>query len=1388
MDKRMFANVGIPGASQAMRRRAPLLMAGILTVMAPAAGAQIQFEDASAEAGLSYAGESYGASVGYANTDSLPDFFVNRHRNPAALLINLGDGSFENRGFEIDAWQATPRSDQHGGTFADFDNDGDSDLMVSAGANYATQFLVNNGQYYSDKVTEYTFDRVQWGARLPVWFDFTNDGRLDFGMAVQGAALQMFERTDTDFDRVNFRAEHECDNNDYSLLADINFDGVPDLVCVSQFVMPQRIYDYASGYPFLDISAYSASFANVLDTVVADFDNDLVPEFFGPRGRIRISGAELTGAQSAEAHLIDQNGSSTTVTFRSTGDVRFEIHWNARNANRVRIGAADIPAPTPPDGEPIAVTVSPADPNSHGMPSFDPAVDDGIYIGFDPATSVWTMVHASGDRPDNSYTYTYIDSTAALDNLDVSGLLALDQARQPLLLKYDSAQGRFTDQVVGTGLEGEIKCASAVAADFDNDMDQDLYLVCRNAVSNAANILYVNDGTGHFTPLAGAGGAAGPTGFGVGLGENVVTTDYDLDGFVDLLVLNGLKLFPEEPYGAGGPEKLFRNLGNGNRWIEIDLEGVLSNRDGIGATVTVTAGGVTQRREQNGGYHRWAQNDKRLHFGLAANTTANVEVRWPSGTIDNYTAVPANRIYRLREGGNAPITVTPPGDVPPSVCERTAGAPTIDSANDFEIFIWQDACGTPFKVRVAAASGPPELFSGHVRSDAPFESVTGVQLEATDILTLDSAQMELTYGLTVGGGSVDGFNMQPADNASVCFGIESNRPTALVGPDRIRVNLPVNLRTLETCTIVNPIITIANTSALESNSAGVMTFELSLDFAVPYEVSVKYATFDGTATAGADYEPASGTVVFAPNTSTARIDIPIVDDDEVEFAENFGVTLFDPSGAVLGNDSAIGTIDDDDPGACGAPTFDPATDRGLYVWQDCGSAEWFVRAVGGGVNRTYRGRVQSDAPFATVVPFNIEGSDVLDFTTDPARIEYAMEVGNSGQDGFQFEIAGTAACLELDSPDVKVFVGAQRNPLTPPFDLVSLGSCYPATANLVTVLSLASGDPKPREGSTVVLNVNVFNDGSDADGAVTVDIPLPAGLVYESHSATQGSYDPATGAWSIGTLNGGADATLSLSAAVAAGQAGRKIGVAIGAATGAQPDPTPSGDVLSLTLSVPPRRVPVEDDDGSGGSGNKPVVEFANRVRSIVENFVELRWLGGRDESARAPEPAPPGGAAGGPGLQGPAEPLSMRRANGRAPGDPGRTMPVLRRTDSSGPGAGRANDTGVTLQWVVVTDPIGTAWSAGLAADADGASFAGFRYARGWLVVSHEGSEIGDSVPLAQGDSLSIRVTGIFIEYRKNGMILATAETARAADFRRVATSLPAGGERPDGASTHVH
>ena len=587
-----------------------VMSAAAVLVALPVAG-QVQFDDVTSTAGVSYTGESWGSTWGDVNGDRLPDLFVSHHRYVESLYINMGNDTFEDRAFEIDEWFVTPRSDTHGATFADYDNDGDSDLVITAGAKNHTQFLINNGSYLSDRIEDFTFDEISWGGRLPIWFDFSHDGLLDLGIAVQGetAKVQLHEQVNGDFVKRNSASGHTCVNNDYSQLGDLTLDGLTDWVCYEQTIYPQRVYDYSGGTPFIDMTSLVNPHANVVDSVIADFDNDGIVELFALGGRTRVSGAQATGTTTLEAHLIERGEGELTTTFQTAGNVSVELHWDARNVNNVHIGTNGIHPPASPAGTPIVFTLSASDPQVVGIKPHSPTTQSGIYIGYNPATQVWTYQVSSG------YTYTYFESTQPVSNVAASGLNPLDFPRVPAMLKYNS--GTFTNQTAAAGLNEALNCVTVVAADFENDRDLDLYMGCRNAISNDADRLYLNNGFGVFTRQAGAGGAEGPIGLDVGLSESVTVADYDVDGRPDLFGTNGLKLVPEFPYTDDGPDLLFHNTTtNDNNWVEFDLRGVQSNRDAIGATVTATAGGVTQTRARDGQYHRWSQNDPRLHFGL----------------------------------------------------------------------------------------------------------------------------------------------------------------------------------------------------------------------------------------------------------------------------------------------------------------------------------------------------------------------------------------------------------------------------------------------------------------------------------------------------------------------------------------------------------------------------------------------------------------------------------------------------------------------------------------------------------------------------------------------------------------------------------------------------
>ena len=101
-----------------------------------------------------------------------------------------------------------------------------------------------------------------------------------------------------------------------------------------------------------------------------------------------------------------------------------------------------------------------------------------------------------------------------------------------------------------------------------------------------------------------------------------------------------------------GPPQLLRNDGgNANNSLLIKTIGVKANRDGIGARVNIVAGDLKQVQEVYSGGTYISQNDLRLQFGLENRTKIDqIEVRWPSGTIDKIGGISANQIVTIKEG------------------------------------------------------------------------------------------------------------------------------------------------------------------------------------------------------------------------------------------------------------------------------------------------------------------------------------------------------------------------------------------------------------------------------------------------------------------------------------------------------------------------------------------------------------------------------------------------------------------------------------------------------------------------------------------------------------------------------------------------------------------
>ena len=616
------------------------LSAAALSISCPPTLAAIEFVDVTTSSGIGHTGASYGASWGDFNGDGLADLWVGNHYTPPSLYRNNGNGTFSDVVSSV--WPG-PVRDTHGAAWADFDRDGDQDLIEVVGGANSNQLWLNNSGVFVDVAPLQGVDTPGARSRTPLWLDWDRDGYLDLVLTHalgNGTFPFVLRNTGSGFEDATATVGAPLERTTSAYLSDLTEDGALDLALLvsgsPQF--PGAVYDISS-IPFILRPDLSNGGGAVSDAVFADFNGDLRTDIFATRG---AGPQQLAVRSSTEiAFSIGANSDEKAVSFETTGPINVSVFPGATSPSLLVGQAGQTPAVTPTPELSFGsflVTLDPQDMINHGIAPHTPGEDEGIYIGYDAQLTTWTIALTS---PASKSVNFVVTSPGAIQNAQAIGFQASPALPWPsYFMRTDTG---FEERRSQSGLATGMPCFSVVSGDFDNDMDVDLYLACTLGVSNVPNILLENLGNGSFTFVPNAGGASGSL---AGKAGNVVTADYDQDGFLDLFVANGAGA---EPFN-GGPHQLFQNVGNLNKWIELDLIGDISSPHGIGAIVKVTAGGKTQVREQNGGTHTESQNFQRLHFGLGNNDLIEqIEVLWPSGITQILTNIPSNQILSIME-------------------------------------------------------------------------------------------------------------------------------------------------------------------------------------------------------------------------------------------------------------------------------------------------------------------------------------------------------------------------------------------------------------------------------------------------------------------------------------------------------------------------------------------------------------------------------------------------------------------------------------------------------------------------------------------------------------------------------------------------------------------
>jgi len=607
------------------------------------------------------------------NSDGFPDLWVTPHafrkRGWPQLFINQAATTFTD--VFASAWPKREADDNHCSTWGDFDNDGDPDVFISIGGangrkNAKRHLLVNENGTLVDRAPELGLSPLPGSGRNALWFDWNKDGLLDLAHFTEtlndnaAAPSELLSQTETgvfvDVSEtsgfiLNPDVIDKQDSARFGVVTDLFGDNIPDLIVFdgdndrpSFFV---RVYDNETSM----LKNISNQFPHLRgkDAVVADFNQDAVPDILVVNTSKYYNPAIIHEEDKSHIHFIGHSKQETGISFKNTGPVTFDCK---SAPSSIFIGTNQI-SPTSQ-----FFTLSPADISVEGIASRS---QSGTYIGYDSATETW-KVFFSGKHS--------IDITA--DN-DFSEVIPIDfpyffqpekYGDVPVYLEYDPIQKQYIDRSTEAGFTRKLMGFAVVAGDFDNDMDQDVYI--RQAGGSAIamqSVYYENQGNGTFVEIADAKGATVPI-LGpaksvkdFNIGPAIAVADYDQNGFLDIFTAAEIHETATKKLYVGVPTRLFQNQGNGNHWIEIDLEGTVSNRDAIGAKVLIyTPDGKVQMRMQDGGNHNGGQNQHRLHFGLGTNTTIDqIEIVWPNGNSANLSNITADQILHIIEEPPEPM-------------------------------------------------------------------------------------------------------------------------------------------------------------------------------------------------------------------------------------------------------------------------------------------------------------------------------------------------------------------------------------------------------------------------------------------------------------------------------------------------------------------------------------------------------------------------------------------------------------------------------------------------------------------------------------------------------------------------------------------------------------
>ncbi len=551
---------------------------------------------------------------------------------------------------------------------------------------------------------------------------------------------------------------------------DMNNDGLDDIVVLHLSKNARVLYQQADG-SFEEVSYGAVSTANQWGMTIADFDNNGHKDIFcgGSYDGVHVKRIDAVGnavdmqlpngqmfMQACNFADIDNDGQLDAF---GCHDDALSRMWRGQGSDLV--SAAEL----------IDLT----DYALAGYPGNDHSGNYG---------TVWSDFDGDGD----------LDLMIAKCRQFINN--PADPRRLNQLWVNDGSNNYYED-ADARGLVYPEQSWTADFADIDNDGDFDCFITTHSSTMK----LLENDGNGYFTDIT-AGSGVDVSGFVL----QAKLADFDNDGFVDVVIGGGadgyfrnngnqtftaVEVFPAgdvmhsfamgdvnrdgfldlyASYGNGynqadmaNPDRLWLNNGNANHWIAFDLQGIISNKDAVGAKVVITGSFGTQIREVRSGESYGITNTFSCMFGLGANGTVDqATVYWPSGLVTTLNN-PAIDVYHGVLEAPCQIEVA----ITASAVEFCPGSSvTLTAPEGYSQYTWTGLSSTAASVEVSAAgSYTATVFDENgcagvsntvsvveVTGDAPTVSVSGaLELcagEELDLIASSAATWTWNTGAT----------------------------------------------------------------------------------------------------------------------------------------------------------------------------------------------------------------------------------------------------------------------------------------------------------------------------------------------------------------------------------------------------------------------------------------------------------------------------------------------------------------------------------------------------------------------------------------------------------------------------------------------------------------